>query len=134
MVTASTIKYRLSLQPFHRFEITTRVLGWTSASSVRSRHPSGVTSSAPAESRVADNCDHTLYEVATESPWQRTGPTGARPPRGTAIPGGDDVKHLRWLQDKLGDDLLDAVLITTGPAAYRRDDGIAVVPAELLGP
>lgn len=52
----------------------------------------------------------------------------------TAIPGGDDVKHLRWLQDKLGDDLLDAVLITTGPAAYRRDDGIAVVPAELLGP
>lgn len=52
----------------------------------------------------------------------------------TAIPSGDDVKHLRWLQDKLGDDLLDAVLITTGPAAYRRDDGIAVVPAELLGP
>ena len=52
----------------------------------------------------------------------------------TAIPDRDDVKHLRWLQDKLGDDLLDAVLITTGPAAYRRDDGIAVVPAELLGP
>jgi uncharacterized protein len=52
----------------------------------------------------------------------------------TAIPDGDDVKHLKWLQDKLGDDLLDAVLITTGPAAYRRDDGIAVVPAELLGP
>jgi len=52
----------------------------------------------------------------------------------TAIPDRDDVKHLKWLQDTLGDDLLDAVLITTGPAAYRRDDGIAVVPAELLGP
>jgi predicted AAA+ superfamily ATPase len=52
----------------------------------------------------------------------------------TAIPDRDDVKHLRWLQDRLGDDLLDAVLVTTGPAAYRRDDGIAVVPAELLGP
>jgi len=46
-----------------------------------------------------------------------------------------DVKHLRWLQDRLGTDLLDAVVVTTGPAAYRRaEDGIAVVPAALLGP
>lgn len=45
-----------------------------------------------------------------------------------------DVRHLRWLQDRLGDDLLDAVLVTTGPEAYRRRDGIAVVPAALLGP
>lgn len=45
-----------------------------------------------------------------------------------------DVRHLRWLGDAIGDELLDAVIITTGPAAYRRPDGIAVVPAALLGP
>lgn len=45
-----------------------------------------------------------------------------------------DVRHLHWLADEIGDELLDAVVITTGPAAYRRPDGIAVVPAALLGP
>ena len=45
-----------------------------------------------------------------------------------------DVGHLRWLRDRLGDDLLDAAVITTGPHAYRRPDGIAVIPAALLGP
>lgn len=45
-----------------------------------------------------------------------------------------DVRHLRWLQDRIGDDLLDAVVVTTGEDAYRRRDGIAVVPAALLGP
>ena len=46
----------------------------------------------------------------------------------------DDVRHLRWLQTRLQDELLDAVVLTTGRAAYRRPDGIAVVPAVLLGP
>lgn len=45
-----------------------------------------------------------------------------------------DVRHLLWLRDQLEDDLLDAVIITTGRDAYRRPDGIAVVPAALLGP
>jgi predicted AAA+ superfamily ATPase len=45
-----------------------------------------------------------------------------------------DVRHLRWLRDQLGDGLLDAMVVTTGPEAYRRHDGIAVVPAALLGP
>jgi predicted AAA+ superfamily ATPase len=45
-----------------------------------------------------------------------------------------DVRHLIWLEEKLGDQLLDSVVITTGPAAYRRADGIAVVPLALLGP
>jgi predicted AAA+ superfamily ATPase len=45
----------------------------------------------------------------------------------------DDVKHLLWLQEQIGDDLIDAVVIHTGPQAYRRKDGIAVVPAALLG-
>jgi uncharacterized protein len=46
----------------------------------------------------------------------------------------DDGKHLRWLKDKLGDSVLDQVIITTGPEAYRRKDGVAVVPLALLGP
>jgi len=45
----------------------------------------------------------------------------------------DDVRHLRWLAAEIGDDLLDAVVVTTGSTAYRRRDGIAVVPAALLG-
>ena len=43
-----------------------------------------------------------------------------------------DVRHLRWLADQLGPDLLDAAVITTGTEAYRRRDGIAVIPAALL--
>lgn len=45
-----------------------------------------------------------------------------------------DVRHLVWLEQKLGDRALDRVVITTGPQAYRRRDGIAVIPAALLGP
>lgn len=52
----------------------------------------------------------------------------------TAVPNDSDVRHLVWLRDRLGDDLLDAAVITSGTDAYRRADGIAVVPAALLGP
>lgn len=52
---------------------------------------------------------------------------------GTA-PHDRDVRHLTWLRERLGDDLADAAVITTGPVAYRRPDGIAVIPAALLGP
>jgi predicted AAA+ superfamily ATPase len=44
-----------------------------------------------------------------------------------------DTVHLRWLADRLGPDLLDSVIVTTGQHAYRRTDGIAVVPLVLLG-
>jgi predicted AAA+ superfamily ATPase len=47
--------------------------------------------------------------------------------------GDQDTRHLKWLQARIGDDLLDAVIISTGQEAYRRADGIAVVPAALLG-
>jgi uncharacterized protein len=52
------------------------------------------------------------------------------------IPTAEDrhTTHLRWLRDRLGGDLLDAAVITTGTDAYRRSDGIAVIPAALLGP
>ena len=42
--------------------------------------------------------------------------------------------HLRWLRDHIGDRLADAAVVTTGQYAYRRPDGIAVIPASLLGP
>lgn len=45
-----------------------------------------------------------------------------------------DVRHLLWLRGELGGDLADAIVVTTGQAAYRRPDGIAVIPAALLGP
>lgn len=44
-----------------------------------------------------------------------------------------DVRHLLWLRDVLKGGLLDAAVITTGTQAYRRRDGIAVIPAALLG-
>ena len=47
---------------------------------------------------------------------------------------GRDTRHLRWLRDRLGPALIDAVVVTTGPKAYRDPDGIAVIPAALLGP
>lgn len=52
----------------------------------------------------------------------------------SAAVGDSDVRHLHWLRQQLGDRLVDAAVITTGPAAYRRPDGIAVIPAGLLGP
>lgn len=45
-----------------------------------------------------------------------------------------DVRHLLWLRQKIGDHFLDGVVLTTGTYAYRRQDGIAVVPLALLGP
>jgi predicted AAA+ superfamily ATPase len=44
-----------------------------------------------------------------------------------------DVRHLRWLQDQLGSRVIDAIVVNTGPAAYRRVDGIGIVPLALLG-
>ncbi|KLL10029.1 ATP-binding protein [Protofrankia coriariae] len=45
-----------------------------------------------------------------------------------------DTRHLRWLHDRIGKDLIDAVVIYAGERAYRRRDGVAVVPLALFGP
>ncbi len=45
-----------------------------------------------------------------------------------------DVKHLNWLQGELGERLVNRVVVTSGSYAYRRPDGVAVVPLALLGP
>lgn len=51
-----------------------------------------------------------------------------------ATPNDRDVRHLHWLADRMGDDLVDSIVLTTGIHAYRRQDGVAVVPLALLGP
>jgi hypothetical protein len=45
-----------------------------------------------------------------------------------------DSRHLKALRTDLGGDVLDLVILTTGNEAYRRKDGVAVVPLGLLGP
>lgn len=45
-----------------------------------------------------------------------------------------DVRHLNWLHEQLGDRVADRLVVTTGEFAYRRSDGVAVVPLALLGP
>ncbi|MEZ5310120.1 MAG: DUF4143 domain-containing protein [Microthrixaceae bacterium] len=51
-----------------------------------------------------------------------------------AAVGDSDVRHLVWLRDKLGEECIDTLVLHTGPEAYRRTDGVAVVPLALLGP
>jgi len=45
----------------------------------------------------------------------------------------DDGKHLRRLREQAGHAMLDVIIVSTGPLAYRRKDGIGVVPLGLLG-
>ncbi|HRW19502.1 MAG TPA: DUF4143 domain-containing protein [Dermatophilaceae bacterium] len=51
----------------------------------------------------------------------------------TAAVTDSDVRHLVWLRHQLPDEVADLVILTTGQAAYRRPDGVAVVPLALLG-
>lgn len=46
----------------------------------------------------------------------------------------DDAVHLNWLHGQIGDRLADRIIICTGKFAYRRPDGVAVIPLALLGP
>ena len=45
-----------------------------------------------------------------------------------------DVRHLQWFTQRMGNSLRDAIIINTGPNAYRRSDGVGVVPLGLLAP
>jgi hypothetical protein len=48
--------------------------------------------------------------------------------------GPSDTEHLLWLRDKLGDQVADVAVVTTGNYAYRRvEDGVAVIPLACLG-
>ena len=50
----------------------------------------------------------------------------------TRDPNDADVRHLHWLGERIGERLVDKVVVTTGEYAYRRDDGVAVIPLGLL--
>lgn len=50
----------------------------------------------------------------------------------TRDPDDADVRHLHWLGDRIGGRLVDKVVVTTGEYAYRRNDGVAVIPLGLL--
>jgi len=52
----------------------------------------------------------------------------------TQMPPERDVRHLLWLKAELGHNLADMVVLTIGTKAYRRKDGVAVVPVAPLGP
>jgi predicted AAA+ superfamily ATPase len=45
-----------------------------------------------------------------------------------------DTRHLRWFRERYADLALDAIVLNTGPHAYRRADGVGVVPLALLAP
>lgn len=45
-----------------------------------------------------------------------------------------DTRHLTWLRETLGERVAECVVLSAGPQAYRRPDGVAVVPLALLGP
>lgn len=86
------------------------------------------------ESRVAHlrtgNGAHEI-DLLVEAPDQRV---LAMETKLGAVVDDHDVRHLHWLARELKGELLDAVVLTTGTQAYRRTDGIAVIPAVLLGP
>ncbi|CAM2950446.1 ATP-binding protein [Actinomyces slackii] len=44
-----------------------------------------------------------------------------------------DVRHVLWLREQMPDRVVDLVVVTAGTTAYRRPDGVAVVPLALLG-
>ena len=39
-----------------------------------------------------------------------------------------DTKHLQWLRKQMGQRLIDSIIVNTGTAAYRRPDGVGIVP------
>lgn len=96
----------------------------------RYRHPSHVGGSAAGRTHVRQGGEREV-DLIVESEDRRV---VALEVKLTGAVRDHDVVHLRWLADHLGDELLDAAVITTGSQAYRRPDGIAVIPAALLGP
>jgi predicted AAA+ superfamily ATPase len=44
-----------------------------------------------------------------------------------------DVRQLNWLESEAPELVIDKVLLNTGKYAYRRKDGVAVIPLGMLG-
>lgn len=52
--------------------------------------------------------------------------------KATAAPSRDDARHLIWLRDHLGDQLLTGVVLHTGPSAFVLSDRIWALPISSL--
>ena len=52
--------------------------------------------------------------------------------KATAAPSLDDARHLAWLRDHTGDQLLAGVVLHTGPSAFRLDDRLWALPISCL--
>jgi predicted AAA+ superfamily ATPase len=52
--------------------------------------------------------------------------------KATSSPGDGDAKHLRWLKAELGDRLVAAVVLHTGPRLYALSDGVIAAPISTL--
>jgi predicted AAA+ superfamily ATPase len=52
----------------------------------------------------------------------------------SAAPEPKDARHLNWLEEQIGPNLLDKVIISTGEYAYRQERGTAVIPLGSLAP
>ncbi|HJO27165.1 MAG TPA: hypothetical protein QF730_07985 [Planctomycetota bacterium] len=64
------------------------------------------------------------------NPWLPCGAPEAK------LCGGVDCgarKHLLWLREQIGGDLLGAATVTSDPRPNRRKDGVAVTPVAKLG-
>ena len=77
---------------------------------------------SPGESQKPTRATTIAYRAALEGLWVIDDVPSWLPTR----------NHLRRLAERIGPDLADADVVTTGPEAYRRRDGIAVIPAALL--
>ena len=44
----------------------------------------------------------------------------------------EDVAHLNWFEEKIGDRVMEKIILTTGTRAYRRKDRVLVIPAALF--
>jgi predicted AAA+ superfamily ATPase len=89
----------------------------------------------------AQRCDARVYHLRTKGGRHEVdfivetvdGVVGIEAKLSAAV-GDSDVTHLRWLREQLGEACIDTAVLTTGPEAYRRPDGVAVIPLALLGP
>jgi len=91
---------------------------------------------------LADRCRARTYHLRTQGGDHEVDIIVERPDRrvvafevktSTAVRP-HDVIHLTWLKQQAPGQVLDCVVLNMGDTAYRRKDGIAVVPLALLGP
>jgi len=76
--------------------------------------------------------DEILSSAITRSTWSSKRPDGrvvAFEVKLSQVVVDRDVAQLNWLASKVGDELLGRVVTSTGQSAYRRPDGVALVPA-----